>query len=258
MKIHFFKHSSDIYPRKSCVWDGVEKCEPFPSLSNLLKNLLHILTSLFSLVAIFAIYTYNHDIISPLFFFHLVVLAVFLPLHELCHVLYLLIIGQKPEGIYFFTYGILHSLTKFQAPTAYVVPDFSIHSRLQRLLFSAFPLLIMTVLPAVIGILVPFIAPYCFILAITNFDCSIFDICDMLCFSKCPRESLYFYPFGIIIPSSDTLIFRTISKKNGSDILIKRQFIYQNKRLTEVPFEHSDSSRVLEQEFIIQFILDEK
>ncbi len=255
MKIHFFKNSSNIYPRISCVWEGVEKSMDYPTISKPAKNIVIAAVYMISIIAFVLLFkNYRNNGIGFLYFV-LISCIVLLPLHEFCHALYCILARKEIEGIYFFTSNMK---TLFSSPTAYVNPSFGIYNKYQWFLLRTFPLLLLTIFPLTVGIFATNISKYCYFIAISNFTGSVFDICDILAIIKLPKNGLIFTPFGVIVPDSNTMIFRTISKKGNSDILIKRQFVYKNKNFSEISFEENQSSINIENEFIVQYGLKRK
>ncbi len=247
MRLHFRRNYSDLYPRVSCVWEGVERIEPFAQLPKGARAVILGAVYLLWLIGLAAIVLYGELSLLA------VVLALLcLPLHELCHALYLLLTRQGVEGIYFFPPRVGHQ-NPLTRPGAYVMPDICILRREQDVLFRLFPLLWLTVLPALLGLLMPSVASELFFLAVVNGGASCLDLCDAIAVCRLPKDRLLLYPFGTVVPREGRMVFRIIAKRADSEVLILRQLVYADGRCTEVSFAHSESSRVLENEFHEQF-----
>ena len=157
MKITFFKNESHFYPRMSYTWENAEELKLSSGIYKARKYLL------FLLFIPFIAYTYVFLENNPdkfLIVFAIIILT--LPLHELCHALYCVILRRKVERISFFT-----NKTIF-APGANVVPSFNSWKKHQAILLSAFPLLLMSALPAILAVFDSPLRPYLLILSLLN------------------------------------------------------------------------------------------
>ncbi len=254
MKLYLRKNHGDLYPRLSCVWDGVEKSETFPALSKGVQTVIMATLDLLTIIGVGVIswvFRMSPRLIVAAFLFCL-------PLHECCHVLYCIFARREVEGIYFAPprRGKKRSWNdrSWNDPGAYVMPGFCIHRKGQDILFRMLPLLLMTVVPTVIALFVPRVAPYLYFTAVMNLGMSRLDICATIALMRLPKNRLILYPHScVLVPSAERMEFRFIAKKANDDKLIMRRFLYENKKLTELSFEHNESSRLLEQEFLVQF-----
>lgn len=248
MKIYFFKNHDTIVPRTSCTWEGVAKSEKYPQFKKSTNTVIITLISLLWIVPYLGIVLrFRSDIrLLPA----LCSIFLLIPIHEFARAFYALIAGKKIEGIYFFPPKFNGRLPKY---LAYVYPSFGVYKKYEYILFLLFPLIFITSLSIIIGLITKKLAIYCFLTALLNIGYSIDDICQALANIKSEKKCLYFPPFGQIYPSEDKMVFRTIQMRADLKKLIKRQFVYQNKKFHEVTFKHDEHSKELEKDFINQF-----
>ncbi len=81
------------------------------------------------------------------------------PLHEFCHIHYALIMKKKVIGICFLPYNYEFTLFK---PSAYVKFDFNYIKKIHLIMFSIFPLILLTILPYLLPIFIPSLWHYLF------------------------------------------------------------------------------------------------
>lgn len=121
-----------------------------------------------------------------------------LPIHELCHALFCWITGRKVERIFFFPYKDV-----FSTPAAYVKPVFGVWNQTQVVLWSLFPLLLLSVAPALVSVFIPSLRMGLTFLSLLNLSVSNFDVIDILCFLKLPRNCLHFGSFILMAKEAD-------------------------------------------------------
>lgn len=138
MKIAFFKNESDFHPRTSYCWTNAEQVVVDFKLKKAGKYLQFLLV--IPLVVFLASLKLGSD--WP---FCIIIAILCLPAHELCHALFCRLSGRKAEGIYFFPSKRVFSFT---SATAYVKPAFGVWNKTQAVLFGAFPLILLTFVPA--------------------------------------------------------------------------------------------------------------
>ena len=188
--------------------------------------------------------------VSPWCF--LLILFLTLPAHEFCHALFCWIAGRKVDRICFFPYKQI--LTK---PTAYVMPSFGAWTKGQAILLSAFPLLLLTILPAVMAIFLPSLRFGLVFLSLYNLPASAFDIVDILNRMKLPKRAIYFGSFSLLTKNDSPIIIHRLSVTPALDGIRHQQFEYRHGKLTEKEqiCETPETER-LRQEFIEQFHLE--
>ena len=245
MKISFFKNESHFHPRVSYTFENAD----LVSLDCRIQNLKKYSTWLFTLpLLIFTFAFYKNLGSNPTVLIAIVILC--LPIHELCHALFCWITGRKVERIFFFPYKRV-----FSAPIAYVKPVFGVWSKTQVVLWSSFPLILLSFVPAFLAIFIPSLRIWMIFLSLYNLSVSSFDIIDILCFLKLPKNCLYFRDFILTIKEVDkpTIIHR-LSVTPKLDKIDHTCFQYTNNKLTEMnPAPKTSEVSKLRQEFINQF-----
>lgn len=248
MKITFFKNESHFYPRVSYTWENAEKVKVKLN-SNKLKKYSFWICLL--PLAVFTVYFLKELILHKFLFISTTVLL--LPLHELCHALYCWILGRKIERICFFPY----KLAPFSL-TAYVKPSFNVWSKLQSILLSSFPLIILSVIPAVLAIFIPSFRILLLYICLCNISVSSYDIIDIIYFLKLPKKSLHFDGFCLSVNQEDKpIIIHQIFVTPKLDKINHKCFRYFNMKLTKMD-EVYEIPRVvgLKKEFIKQFNME--
>ena len=249
MKITFFKNESHFYSRISYVWENAEKVNYVPEFQRTSK----VFSWLLCIPAfIFAILFAQQIINNYLLFIGILIFA--LPVHELCHAVFCLISGRKVDRICFFPYK--NFLT---SKTAYVMPAFGAWNKCQAILFSAFPIILLTILPAFLAIFIPRFKLWLIFLSLLNVGMSHFDIIDVISLFQLPKNCIYFGTFSLIAKDNNTpVVIHRLSITPELDSVCHRQYTYFQGRMTEdnCAVETPDTKQ-LKQEFIKQFDLKE-
>ena len=246
MKIFFFKNETHFHLRISYVWENAEKVNISDSLQRAKKYLMWILSVP---LLIFVFLSLGRLTVSP-WCFHLI-LFLTLPAHEFCHALFCLIAGRKVERICFFPYKQV-----LKKPIAYVMPSFGAWTKGQAILLSAFPLLLLTILPAVMAIFLPQLRLWLLFLSLYNLSASAFDIVDILNLMKLPKRAIYFDSFSLLTKDDSPIVIHRLSVTPALDGIKHQQFEYCCGKLTEKEqiCETPETERI-RQEFIEQFHL---
>lgn len=246
MKVTFFKNESHFYPRVSYTWENAEEIK---YSSGIAKARIYLLFLLFiSFIAYTHVFLENNPD-KFLIVFAIIILSI--PLHELCHALYCVILRRKIERISFFPYK------NILKPGAYVVPSFNAWKKHQAVLLSAFPLLLMSVLPAVLAIFLPSLRHYLLIISLLNLCGSSFDIMDVIQFSRLPNNSICFIYFVLKVKDiKQPIVIHKLSITPELDKINHRQFEYFEGKLSEKEnVTDTTATEQLKKEFISQYNL---
>ena len=246
MKIVFFKNESHFHPRLSYTWENAEQVHLNSKLQNLKKIFIFLLAIPF-IVFLFV----KIDELSSKWLLLIAISLLCLPIHELCHALFCWISGRKVERICFFPYKQIFSIS------AYVKPAFSVWNKSQAILLSAFPIIILSLVPAILAIFVAPLRFWLLYLSLLNLSASYSDIVDIICFFKLPQNALYLMDVILKVKDKDKpVIIHQLSVTPKLDKIHHKCFEYFNGRLTEKenPAETVET-RNLKQEFINQFDL---
>ena len=245
MKISFFKNESHFHLRVSYIGENAE----LVSIDHKIQKLKKYSTWLFTLpLWIFTFMFYKNLGSNYTVLIAIVILCI--PLHELCHALFCWLSGRKVERICFFPYKRV-----FSAPTAYVKPAFGVWNKNQVVLCSLFPLLLLSLVPALLAVFISSLRMWMIFLSLFNLSASSLDIVDILCFLKLPKNCLDFGDFILTMKEADKpVIIHRLSVTPKLDKIDHVCFQYANNKLTEIipPLESSEVSE-LRQEFIKQF-----
>ncbi len=247
MKIVFFKNDAHFRPRISYVWDNAEKVDldsKLPNVKNLFKWILAIPFFVFLII-------YAEKLLNNWFVF-LIMLLLCLPIHEFCHALFCWISGRKVERIHFFPYKQVLSNV-----TAYVKPAFGVWKKHQIILLYSFPLIILSIIPAIFAVFVSPLRLWLVSFSLLNIAVSYSDIMDIIYLLKSPKKSLHFMDFALIMKDADKpVIIHQLSVTPKLDNIHHKCFEYYNGRLTEKesPTETVETMK-LKQEFVNQFHL---
>lgn len=246
MKIVFFKNESNFYPRLSYTWENAEQVHKSSKLQNLTK--LFILLLAIPFVAFLFI---NHKELSNKCLIFAISLLCF-PIHEFCHVLFCWISGRKVDRICFFPYKEI-----FSKAAAYVKPAFGVWNKYQAILFSSFPIIVLSIIPAILAIFIVPLRLWLLYLSLVNISVSCFDIIHIICLFKLPPNALYLVDIILTIKETDKpVIIHRLSLTPKLDKVHHRCFEYFNGRLTEKEqFNDTVETITLKQDFIKQFKL---
>ena len=247
MKIVFFKNELNFTPGLSYTWENAEQVILNSKLQNLKK--LSILLLLIPLIAFLFV---NLKDLSNNLLLLFTILLLCLPIHELCHALFCWLSRRKVERICFFPYKQI-----FFKANAYVKPAFGVWNKYQAILFAAFPVIILSFIPAILAIFIAPLRLWLLYLSLFNFAASYSDIIDIICLFKLPPNTLYFVDIILTVKETDKpVIIHQLSVTPKLDEIHHKCFEYFNGILTEK--EHStDTVEImnLKQEFIKQFNL---
>ena len=245
MKITFFKNESHFYPRISYTVENAE----IVSLNQKIQSLKKYSIWLFMLPLLIFTFAFYKNLGSN-FTVLISIVILCLPIHELCHALFCWITGRKVERIFFFPYKRVISV-----PTAYVKPAFGVWNKTEALLFSSFPLILLSLVPAFLATFIPSLRICMIFLSLYNLSVSCFDIIDILCFLKLPENCLCFRDFILTVKETDKpIIIHRLSVTSKLDKIDHVCFQYDHNKLAEIhPALESSEVIKLKQEFINQF-----
>ena len=247
MKIVFFKNESHFHPRLSYTWENAEQI----FLNSKLQNLKKIFALLFAIPFIAFLFV-NQKQFSSKWLLLLAISLLCLPIHELCHALFCWILGRKVERISFFPYKRI-----FSKVGGYVKPSFSVWNKYQAILFVAFPVIILSFIPAILAIFIAPLRLWLLYLSLVNISVSYSDIVDIICIFKLPPNALYLVDIILTVKEMDKpVIIHQLSVTPKLDKIHHKCFEYFNGRLTKIecPSETVETIR-LKQEIIKQFNL---
>ena len=247
MKIVFFKNESHFHPRLSYTWENAEQVHLNSKLQNLKKIFIFLLA-----VPFFAFLFVNQKEFSSKWILLLTISLLCLPIHELCHALFCWISGRKVERISFFPYKRI-----FSKVGGYVKPAFSVWNKYQAILFVAFPVIILSFIPAILAIFIAPLRLWVLYLSLLNISVSYSDIVDIICLFKLPPNALYLVDIILTVKGTDNpVIIHQLFVTSKLDKIHHKCFEYFNGGLTEKeqPAETVET-RKLKQEFINQFDL---
>ena len=247
MKIVFFKNESHFHPRLSYTWENAEQVHLNSKLQNLKKIFIFLLA-----VPFIAFLFVNQKEFSSKWLLILAISLLCLPIHELCHALFCWISGRKVERISFFPYKRI-----FSKVGGYVKPTFGVWNKYQAILFVAFPVIILSFIPAILAIFIATLRPWLLYLSLSNISVSYSDIVDIICLFKLPPDTLYLVDIMLSVKEKDKpVIIHQLFVTSKLDKIHHKCFEYLNGRLTKIecPSETVETIR-LKQEFIKQFNL---
>lgn len=248
MKITFFKNEAHFRPRTSYTWENAKRVD----LDYKIQRLRKYSTWLFSLpLLIFTFLFFQKSTSNYIIFIAIIILC--LPIHELCHALFCWISGRKVERICFFPYKQVLS-----SPAAYVKPAFGAWNKTQIILCSLFPLLFLSFVPAILVAFISSLRIWLLFLSLFNFLVSSFDIINILCFLKLPRNCFHFGNLILTVKEADKpIIIHQLSVTQKLDKIDHLCFQYFNNKLTRInPALESSEVSKLRQEFVKQFNLE--
>ena len=248
MKIVFFKNESHFHPRLSYTWENAEQVHLNSKLQNLKKFFIFLLAIPF-IVFLFV----KIDELSSKWLLLIAISLLCLPIHELCHALFCWISGRKVERICFFPYKRI-----FSKAAGYVKPTFSVWNKYQAILLVSFPIIMLSIIPAIFAIFIAPLRLWLLYLSLLNISVSCFDIIDIICLFKLRQDALYLVDIMLNIKEKDKpVIIHQLSVTPKLDKIYHKCFEYFNGRLTEKenPAETVETKK-LKQEFITQFALE--
>ena len=247
MKIVFFKNESHFHPRLSYTWENAEQIYLNSKLQNLKKIFIFLLA-----VPFFAFLFVNQKEFSSKWILLLTISLLCLPIHELCHALFCWISGRKVERISFFPYKRI-----FSKVGGYVKPTFGVWNKYQAILFVAFPVIILSFIPAILAIFIAPLRLWLLYLSLSNISASYSDIVDIICLFKLPPNALYLVDIILTVKEVDKpIIIHQLSVTPKLDKIHHKCFEYFNGRLTKIECSSETVETIrLKQEIIKQFNL---
>lgn len=238
MKITFFKNENHFCPLRAYCCETAELAKPKYQP----KKAPTIIGVAFDLLLFPLIFLYFDPFTSHLFLYFAIVFLV-LPLHELCHAVYCWLTGRKVERICFFPYGFRSSS---KVPWAYVMTDLSVWSKFEEISISLFPLLILSVIPAILSFFLPSIRMWLLLVSILNAGTSAFDIGNAMRLLSMPAGYLKADHFEIIPNQNFTGVIHRITINTETKELQHRQFQCQGSKMIEMfPPEETDEVKHL-------------
>lgn len=249
MKIVFFKNEAHYHPRISYAWENAENVDSDSKSPNLKRVFMWIFAIPFFVFVI----VYGQELTSK-WLLLLIPSLLCLPIHEFCHSLFCWISGRKVERIHFFPYKQVLSTV-----TAYVKPAFGVWNKYQIILFYSFPIIILSIIPAILAVFIAPLRLWLVSFSLMNITVSCSDIIDIFYLLKLPKNSLHFMDFTLIIKDTDKpVIIHQLSVTPKLDKIHHKCFEYYNGRLTEKePPAETVEIMKLKQEFINQFHLQQ-
>jgi hypothetical protein len=247
MKLVFFKNESHFHPRLSYTWENAEQIYFNPKLQNV-KKIFALLLAIPFIAFLFV----NQKELSSKWLLLLAMSLLCLPTHELCHALFCWISGRNVERICFFPYKQI-----FSKAAGYVKPTFGVWNKYQAILLVSFPIIILSIIPAILAIFIAPLRLWVLYLSLLNISVSCSDIIDIICLFKLPPNALYLVDIILTVKETDKpVIIHQLFVTSKLDKIHHKCFEYFNGRLTEKeqPAETVETMK-LKQEFIKQFDL---
>lgn len=243
MKIAFFKNEEHFYPHLSYTCENAEK-----AVSKYKTKDRHLIYQYAALAVLLVYLLIFRKHFAPHLIPFFLIFIFLLPIHELCHVLYCLISGRKVDHLCFFPYGFA-----WKKPGAYVKPQFSAWSKTQIILFLLFPLIILSLIPAIMSIFLPSIRIWLLFIAINNVSMSALDINNSLYHLFLPAKCVIFDGFALLLKDNSPAEIHRIYIDPNSKEIHHRQFSYFNSKLTEIfPPVETDSVKWIKSEITRQ------
>ena len=228
MKITFFKNENNFSARTSYCWENAELAEP-----KIKSNIIRILLIIIGLITLpIYIWFFRNEFSKYIWLFIPIVIALIV-LHEFCHAFFCFITKRKVKRICFL------SSFRLNEPTAYVMPEFSVWSKIERVLSYLFPIIILSVIPTIIAIFLPIARLWLILVALINLTGSAFDINDTIKTISLPKRSVIFEGFSLIPTNNQPIIIHKLILTKEKTEILHEQFIYENKKLSkcETPIE---------------------
>ena len=250
MKVTIGKNESHYYPRESFHIRGGEWLS-VPPPSRVFRCTWYGLC--FMLAVAFVLM--NGQEVTDHSLFYMITYVLYLPIHELCHALYLWLTHRRVYAIRFCPYWF-----KWGREGAYIKPDMSLFTRGEYTLLSVFPLLLLSIIPAAVALFCPELRAWLGWIVIINLAGASFDISNVLRLLHVPKDAFWTDGAWYRFHEGETVILQRIRIKPGatrmSDIE-RAEFRVEGKHLVEVPVTDSDDVLVLLNEFKTQFQLSD-
>lgn len=240
MKITFFKNENHFSARTSYCWENAELAEP--KIKNSIIRILLIIIGLITLPIY--IWFFRNDFSKYIWLFIPIVIALIV-LHEFCHAFFCVITKRKVKRICFL------SSFRLNEPTAYVMPEFSVWSKIERVLFYLFPIIILSLVPIIIAIFLPIVRLWLILVALINLTGSAFDINDTIKTISLPKRSVIFEGFSLIPTNNQPIIIHKLILTKEKTEILHEQFVYENKKLSksETPIETKNVKQIKKEMF---------
>lgn len=235
MKVTFGKNESHDYPRTSYLLQGGEwlkdrKQAPW-SISSIWSVVWFVAAIVWALLHARVL----ADMGAEQAILFVLIALLLLPLHELSHALFLWITGRRVYAIRFLPFAGNRSKHK---PTAYVKPELTVLSRGEQMLLSAFPLILLSVLPTVIALFCPPLRVWLIWTALANAADSCYDVRHIYEDFSLPKNACHIDGTWCILHAGETVILRRLRIKPGathvSDVE-RTDFRVEGRRLMEIP-----------------------
>ncbi len=242
MKITFFKNENHFSARTSYCWENAELAEP-----KIKSNIIRILLIIIGLITLpIYIWFFRNEFSNYIWLFIPIAIALIV-LHELCHALFFVITKRKVKRICFL------SSFRLNEPTAYVMPELSSWSKIERVLFYLFPIIILSLVPTIIAIFLPIVRLWLILVALINLTGSAFDINDTIKTISLPKRSVIFEGFSLIPTNNQPIIIHKLTLTKDTLTILHEQFVYENKKLSKSDIAtETENVKQLKNEFIQQ------
>ena len=235
MKITFFKNENHFSARTSYCWENAELAEP-----KIKSNIIRILLIIIGLITLpIYIWFFRNEFSNYIWLFIPIIIALIV-LHELCHALFCVITKRKVERICFL------SSFRLNEPTAYVMPELSSWSKIERVLFYLFPIVILSVIPIIIAIFLPIVRLWLILVALINLTSSAFDIDDTFKTISLPKGCVIFEGFSLFSNNNQPIVIHKLILTKEKTEILHEQFVYENKKLSksETPIETKNVKQI--------------
>ena len=253
MKITFFKNESDFYPRHSFSWENAKKVD-----FNLEMPKVRRCVEVLSIILMLTFVCFFYSQLAEIYWLFIATLLLCLPAHELCHAIFCWIVGRRVERICFYPYSKLPLKKQISLPAAYVKPAFGVWNKCQVVLRAAFPLILLSIIPAVLAIFISPLRYWLLFLSLYNFGGSSFDICKVLRSIQAPANCINVGNVWLIArDESKPIVIHQIFVTPELDKIHHECFSYFNGQRTEIQAYDTSETVALKQEFRQQFHLEQ-
>lgn len=249
VKVTLGKNESHDYARESfCLRGGEWLSVRSPSYA-----LRHLWVGLCFIMMLVLVRMDSQEVLNrPLVY---VISLLVLPLHELCHALYLWLTRRRVYAIRFFPYWF-----KWGNVGAYVKADMPLYTRGEYALLIAFPLLLLSLLPAVVAVFCPGLRIWLGWIAILNLAMASWDVVLLLWVLRLPKGARGTDGGWCRFHEGETVILQRLRIKPGatrmSDIE-RTDFRVEGRHLVEISPTDDKEVHILMNEFKIQFQLSD-
>lgn len=166
--------------------------------------------------------------------FYLAILPVLLPLHEVCHASYCWLTGKKVDRICFFP------ISNKPKMLACVRPEFTLWNRMEKIWFNFFPLLILTVFPAVLSIVIPEYSFWLRYISLLNLAISYLDLESIFWMAALPPNMIFAGNMALIPNGEDMVVIHRLFIHMESRVVEHTQFCWEHGTWSEqIPAEET-------------------